>query len=809
MLFSYIKTAFRSIAKNKFYSLLNILGLAVGLIAFIFILIYLRVEGSYDQYNLKHERIFRIESSFMISGKTEDFAIVPVPMAPAMKMDIPEIEAYTRFAFAGNQLLHHKEREYYERDFYFADSSVFDVFTIPMIYGNPKSALTDPHSVVLCQSTSEKYFGKENPVGEVLLSAEGDQYKITGVFEDLPANTHMKFDGLFSIESLVAFAGENDYNSMEPGRFWNIGLYSYLLINENATIETVHEKFSIIYDKYMRDIGEQINSSFILLSTPLADTHFSGHTSSDEPKGNRNYLFIFSAIGLFILIIAAINYMNMATARSVKRAKEVGIRKVSGATKKDLVYQFLSESVVLTMISLIIACVSVYFLFPNFQHLLGKQLDDSELLNIPLLIQVFLSAMIIGLLAGSYPAFYLSSFNPAMVLKGTMSGKSGGSGKLRKLLVVIQFWIAIMMIIGTLIVSSQLKFLQNKDLGFHKENMVVMEFQDSAFRSKAHVFRDELIQHPHVLDATVSSGVPGRNGWIQVVRVEKENQMIDDAMVICIPDVRYAQTYELELLGGRFFKEEMGMDMGEACIVNETAVKVYGWGENAIGKKIIWGADLNGEGGRELKVIGVFKDYHFKSLHNKVQPMVMFLHEEFGRGLLTVKLDGKQNVATLNDIESKWHEMGAKRPFDFEYLESSMNEMYEGEKKTGVIFHIATVITLLIALIGLLGLSSFIAEQKTKEIGIRKVVGASVYSILILLYKEFFWLILIGYLLAIPLTWWVMDSWLNNSFVYTISMPWSAFILAGVSSIMVGIIAVSYHTLKAANGNMVNAVKYE
>jgi putative ABC transport system permease protein len=335
-----------------------------------------------------------------------------------------------------------------------------------------------------------------------------------------------------------------------------------------------------------------------------------------------------------------------------------------------------------------------------------------------------------------------------------------------------------------------------------------MELQDSTFRSKGPVFKEELLRHPSITGTTVSTGVPGQNGWYQVVRVEKGPEMIDDAMVICIADYDYLETYEIEMVKGRYFDEKMGTDAQNAVVVNETAVKQYEW-DDPIGKKINWGFNLSGNEGRMMKVIGVFSDYHVKSLHNKVQPMMIFIDNNRPKGLLTVKTDGKNSAAVLDFIENKWNSFGADRPFEYKFLEQSLDEMYEGEQKTGIIFHMATVITLMIALIGLLGLSSFIAEQKTKEIGIRKVVGASVSGILMLLYREFAILIMIGFILAAPLTWWALDNWLQSNFVYAINMSWAAFVTAGIASVLVGLVAISYHTLKAANGNMVEAVKGE
>ncbi|MFP4470946.1 MAG: ABC transporter permease [Bacteroidales bacterium] len=808
MFSSYLKSALRNILKNKFYAILNILGLAIGLAAFIFIFLFVRSEATFDKYHEKADRIYRIESDFNISGKHDKFAVVPVPMAPALKLEFPEVESFCRFNDLGNTHFRYGDREFYESDFYFADSTVFEIFTHKVLMGDPASCLVEPYSIVLTQSIAKKYFGDDNPIGKVIESGDGRSYQVTGIVEDLPLNSHLRFEALLSATTMAAINGEENFNSMEPGRFWNIGVYAFLLIKENSDIQNIHSNFQGFYDKYMKPVGDAINSSFQLMSTPLEQTHFSENLSADLPKGNRAYIYIFSAIAIFILLIAAINYMNMATARSVKRAREVGIRKVAGAFRKQLIGQFLSESLMLSLIGLIIAVFLVYLLLPDFNQLAGKNLPFDLFSNPGLLLTILGTTILIGLLSGSYPAFYLSSFAPVTVLKGSGGSKGKNGGALRKVLVVLQFAIAIVMIIGTLVVSNQLSFLRSKDMGFRKENMVILELQDTAFRNRANSLKKELLKNSNILSATNSTGIPGNNGWIQVVRMEKDTAMVDDAMLITVVDYDYLDTYGIELIQGRNFDRNMGTDAEEAVIVNEATVKEYGWTDNPIGKKINWGFDLDGNTGRMLKVIGVTKDFHFNSLHNKVEPIMMFL-ADFNKFYLTLHVNDENFGSTIQYIEDKWNGYGAKRPFDFRMLDDTWSEMYESEQKLGVIFTIATILTIFIALLGLLGLSSFVAEQKTKEIGIRKVMGASLGSILGLLYREFIILIFIAFVIAIPVAWWQLEIWLDRSFVYHINISATTIILSGMLAILLSSITVSLHILKAGTGNPVDAIKYE
>jgi putative ABC transport system permease protein len=808
MLKNFLISAFRNLLRNKFYTFLNILGLSIGLAAFIFILIYVRDEITYDKHNEKHERIYRIESDFTISNRHDLFAIVPVPMGPAFKLEFPEVEAFARLNEVGNALFRYGDKEYYENDFYFADSNIADVFTIKFLAGTPEKALSEPFTMVVTEKIAKKYFGDKNPVGEVIQTGSGRSYKVTAVIEDQPLNSHLRYEALLSVASLEEIVGRDNFNNMEPISFWNIGVYTFILLNENSDMKSITEKFPAFYEKYMKPIGDQINASFELRYTPLAKTHFTQGLGAELPTGNMAYVYIFTAVAFFILLLATINYMNMATARSANRAREVGMRKVVGAYRNQLVTQFLSESVIMAVIALVIALCIVFVLLPDFGQLTGKSPGFSPFTQPGVIGLVLLITLLVGIISGSYPSFYLSSFLPMTVLRGTVSKTGKKSGFLRRVLVVIQFFIAIIMIIGTIVVSSQLKFLRNTDLGFKKDNLVVMEMQDSTFRSKAETFKNELLQNQDIVSATNSTGVPGEINWIQVLRVEREDEMAEMALILAQTDYDYVQTMGMEIIRGRDFDRNMGTDKAEAVLINETGVKTLGWEDDPIGKKLQYGFDLEGDPGRTLKVIGVVKDFHFRSMHNKIEPIIFFL-SDVPRFITTVRLkEGKEKEA-LAFIEEKWNSFGAGRPFDYRYLTQIFENQYEGEQKIGVIFNIATIITIFIALLGLLGLSSFITEQRTKEIGIRKILGASVPGILKLLYREFVLLILIAFAFAVPVAWWRLDIWLNDSFIYHTSLNWIYFLLAGLIAFVVGMATISFYIVRAATSNPVDAVKWE
>jgi putative ABC transport system permease protein len=805
---NFLKSLYRNLIRNKFYSILNIVGLSVGIATALVILLYVQDELSYDKYNEKYDRIYRLEGKFIVNNKPDQFAVVPNPLGPAFKLEFPEVEDFVRFDAIGNTLIKYGDNAYYEDDFLLADSSVFKIFSYKLLKGNPEMCLTNPNTIVVSQEIAKKYFGNEDPLGKILIIADGHSLKVTGVMEDIPDNTHLKFDGLISIATAANDQGVDEYNSMRSSRFWRIGLYTYILLKENSSIEGVFDKFPAFYDKYMKELGEKYNLSFELMATPLAETHFRKGLGGERPSGNKVYLLIFSAVAAFILLIAAINYMNMATARSAGRAKEVGIRKVAGAYKSQLITQFLSESVILSLIALIIAFLLVWLVLPDFNNLADKSISLSLLKNPAIYFEILMITLFIGLLSGSYPAFFLSSFQPVRVLKGSgvKSGKKGGA--LRKILVVLQFVIAIFMIIGTIVVSQQIGFLRNKDLGFDKNNLVVMEVQDSAFLSKAKLFKDELLQSPDISAASSSTGVPGQINWIQLLKVEQENKMENITVILAQTDYDFVKTFGLEVINGRDFDKNMGTDANEAVIINETAAGKFGWGDDAIGKKIHFGFNRDGTGGRMLKVIGIVKDFNFKSLHNEIEPIIFFLRDDPGY-FLTCRISPENQKETLAFIEQKWNEFNPKSPFSYTFMANSMDEMYKADMKIGTIIKITSILIIFIALLGLLGLSSFIAEQRTKEIGVRKVLGASVGNILMLLYKEFALLIFIAFIIAVPIAWWRLDIWLNMNFIYHISLSWVSFLLAGIIAFLVGMLSISYYIVKAATNDPVVSIKYE
>jgi len=805
---SYLLSILRNISRNKFYTFLNVVGLSLGMAATIFILLYVQDELTYDKHNLKYKRIYRLESDITVNNNHQKFAVVPIPFAPALKTEFPEIEEITRIDIIGSLLMRYGDNQYYEENFLLADSTIFDVFTNRFLLGDPASGLTEPNSIVITQKIRRKYFGGENPLGKILISGSGDQYKVTGVIEDLPDNSHLKFDALVSVNSRSNEFSTEDFSTTKPSRFWKIGAFTYVLLKENTQISDIHDKFYLFYEKYMKELGDQYNLNFELMSTPLAETHFSSGLDGDLPTGSKANIYIFSAVAVFILLIAIINYMNMATARSAKRSKEIGMRKVLGAYKGQIIQQFIIESLLLAIFAILVSLLLVYLLFPEFNLVSGKTLSFGMLNNPVAIVGILVLTLFVGLISGSYPAFFLSSFLPVRVLKGATGGSGKKGGKLRKILVVLQFFIAIFMITGSIVVSRQLEFLKNKDMGFNKENLLFLELQDEEFRNKVKSFKDEILSNPAILSASNTSGIPGRMNWIQSMRVEQENKMEEQALLLALVDYDFVKTMELEIVEGRDFDKNMGTDALEAVIINETAANELGWGKNPIGKKIHFGYGRDGTGGRMLKVIGVVKDFSFKSLHNKVESIIFFI-KETPEYFLLVRINGEKRSEALDFLEQKWMEFSPKYPFNYVFIEQSFDEMYSADKNVGTLIRITTFLTIFIALLGLLGLSSFIAEQKNKEIGIRKIHGASIGNILLILYKDFAALIFIAFILAVPVAWWRLDIWLETGFVYYRPLDWSVFIIAGLLAFIIGLGTISYYIIRAASGNPIDAIKYE
>lgn len=803
---NYIQTTFRNFRKNRFYSLINILGLSFGITATAFILLYIAEELGYDRHFENHKNIFRLESDFTINNKHDKFALTSRPLGPTFKTEIPEVLSYARFLTNDNVVIRNGTKEFYEKRAFFADSTAPEMFTLEFIDGTAKNSLTEPFTMIISESVAMKYFGSPQVYGKTLGSGDGRNYKVTGVFKDLPQNTHMMFDMLMSMESLSNMVGEERFRGAQPEAFWNVGFYTFVQVANPEDIEVVKQKSVAVYDKYMKSVGDQLNATFSLMTTRLDKIHHATTLTGDFQAGNKSYLLLLGMVGVMILLLAAINYMNLATARANKRAREIGLRKVSGADRMELTRQFVTESLVLAGLALLISLVLIQVLLPFFNELANKKLSLGLAEN-PLMYGIILAiALLTGVLSGLYPAIYLSSFQPANVLKGkVIIGRQ--SGWLRKGLVTFQLIISVIMITGTIIIYSQMDYMRNADLGFDKENLLVMRVQDTAFLKKMDNFRKELEANPNIVSTATSFTVPGGGHGIQVMLVEKDGRMEEVALNNIPCDHEFADVLGLTFVEGRNFSREHKTDDTTAIIVNEAAVKALGWGDKALGKKINHDFGIDGTGGHNLKVIGVVKDFHFTSLHNKVEPMVLFI-PQFPLNALSVRLKEGSGENTVNFIKSKWESFGNNHPFDYFYLDEQFDSNYSAEAQLGKVFATFAFLSIFIALLGLVGLSSFVTAQRTKEIGIRKVLGASVEGIVGLLYRESLMLVLIACVVALPVSWYFISDWLDN-YAYHISLNWVTFMLATITAVVVCLVSVSYHTLSAANANPVKSIKYE
>ncbi|NQV18837.1 MAG: ABC transporter permease [Armatimonadetes bacterium] len=803
---NYLKIAFRNLLRNKFYTTINIIGLAIGLACTILIGLYVQNELSYDKAHEKYSRIYRLESHFTINETDDYFAATAFPLAVALKLENPEVEEYVRFLPMDNNLFEYEGKKFFEDNIYFADSTVFNVFTHKFIAGSPDEALAEPNSMVLTENFARKIFGDQNPIGETLQTGNGLLFTIKGVIDDLPDNLHLKFKALCSINTLVEVFGHDRYYSLEPNAFWNVGFYSYIMLKEGCDIQSIMDDYPQFNEKYIKPVGDQINASFQLMVQPLADVHLHSRLTYDLPTGNINYVYTFSIVAIFLLLIGCMNYMNMATARSAKRAVEVGIRKVVGARKNILQNQFLMESLLIAFLALLLAFMTVELILPLFNEIAGRHLEidiSGNLLFFGLILGI---TIIVGIVSGSYPAFYLSSFIPVKVLKGTIG--SNNKGTFRKILVLLQFSISIIMIIGTITVAQQLSFLRTKDLGFNEDNIVVLTVRDTSAVRNLDTFKEELLKNPNILKVGKSSSIPGQGYGIIVQRYETDDgTFAEKGINFFFVDNDYLDVMNMNVIKGRNFDPELQTDIEESILINEKAAEVLGWGDEAIGKRLQYGAGLDGSAVRDTKVIGVLKDFHYTSLHNEVDPVLILL-ADFPLRNISMRIRGENIFNTLDFIEEKWNAFCPSYPFDFAFLDEGLNELYTAEQNIGKVFTYFSFLCVFIACLGLFGLAAFTAEQRTKEIGIRKVMGASVSSIVIHLSKEFAKWVIIANVIAWPIAYFGLTKWLEN-FAYKVDITVLTFILSGFIALLIALFTVSFQAVKAAVANPIEALKYE
>ncbi|MBC7424241.1 MAG: ABC transporter permease [Ferruginibacter sp.] len=804
MIKNYFKTAWRNVLKNKAFSIINLLGLSIGISVCFIIMLFVQDELSYDRFNVKADRIVRVLFQANTNGgKINEAAVMP-PTAHALKNDYPEVEEATRLHVAGRPKVTYGDKKFKEGKFAQVDPNFFKVFTLHFLKGDPATALQQPNTLVITDEFAKKYFGNEDPMGKILdFNNKKTLYKVTGVIDKIPTNAHFHFDMFGSMEG---------YNDARSDSWMTSDYFTYLVLKEGSDYKKLEAKLPGMVEKYM---GPQIlkamgmslaqfrtkGNSLGFALQPLTDIHLRANSSYEmEPAGDIKYVYIFSAIAIFMLLIACINFINLSTASASKRAKEVGVRKVMGSGKFELIKQFLTESVLLTFIALLLSFGLIQLALPVFNELSGKNLHIG--ISLQPLLQLVVLGLLVGLLAGIYPAFFLSSFNPIATLKGRLSASTKTLG-LRSGLVVFQFFISISLIIGTIVIYQQMKYIQNKKLGYNKEQLLVLP-NSWALGKNEHFFKEELLKDTRVVNVTTSGYKPvgpTNNNNSMVYPEGKENQVMNTLRYDI--DEQYIPTLGIEMAAGRNFSPAFTTD-SSAVIINEAAAKAFVLAGNGVGANLIL---MQGNDFTKVNyhVIGVVKDFHFRSLHEAITPLLMVLKPEWG---LIVKTKTADVAGLLTSMKQQWQKLNAEEPFEYAFVDELYNKTYITEQKTGRILSIFTVLTILVACLGLFGLATYTAEQRTKEIGIRKVLGATVTQVTNMLSKEFLKLVLIACIIAFPIAWWGMNKWLQG-FAYRIYISWWVFIIAALAAMVLTLLTVSFQAIKAALMNPVKSLKAE
>ncbi|MDN5200159.1 ABC transporter permease [Fulvivirgaceae bacterium BMA10] len=814
---NYFKIALRNLVKHKVYSLINIFGLSVGLASCILILLHVTDEYSYDNFHEKGDRIYRMALERKYPDHSINYAIVPHSFADVMHDDFPEIEAITRVggnnANATTVFRYDDNGEmkiFEETGFLLADSNFFKVFDFPLIKGNIDEALLKPNSMVITASSAQKYFGDDDPLQKVISTDFGD-FTITGVCEDVPQNSHLKFDFIGSWNTFP-FAQNINYIAFS--------MAIYTVLHEGASPEELEAKFPQMVETYAASQIEQrlgvsfkdytaAGNGYNYFLQPLRDIHLKSHLEAEfEPNGNITYVYIFISIAVFILVIACINFMNLATSRSSERAKEVGVRKVMGSERRQLISQFLIESILISTISLILALVIIQLALPSFNNLANKELSFNLFANATIVPALLIFTLVVGLLAGSYPAFVLSGFNPVTVMKGKLISSAKGAW-LRNGLVVFQFFISIVLIAGSLLIYSQMEFIRNKSLGYNKDHVLVIQ-RPGALAESGDAFDKEVMNLPNIKKVGRASTMPGAaSAFFFGIQFQPEGSSEVLTTKGMVMDDHFAETINFEMIDGRSFSEDFEDSL--SIILNESAVKALGV-KDPIGAKLV---NTNNFGGQQqvitYTIIGIVKDFNFQSLRDEISPLVIMHPGEntpVNFGFIAVKVGPQDIEQTLAAIEDKWNQIAPEEPFKYTFFDEDLAANYRSEQNSGKIFGIFTVLAIVIACIGLFGLAAYTAQQRTKEIGVRKALGASVFNVVLLLSKEFTKLILIALVIAIPLAWYGADKWLQ-SFAYRVDINITIFIIAGLSAIIISWLTVSYHAFKAAMVNPIKSLKYE
>jgi putative ABC transport system permease protein len=805
MLKNYIKIALRNLVRHKGYSFINIFGLATGIVCCLLILVYVKDELSYDKYHDKADRIFRIVNAGVIRGNQIEMPLVSGPWGPAMVEEIPEVLKAVRIKPPDSRwVIAHEEKKYPEKGLYFVDPSFFGVFDVEMVVGDPDKALDAPYSMVITEEMAEKYFGEEDPIGKIIVGDNWMNLNITGIMKKHPPSTHMDYDFLVNFETLNKAIEPVNKQLLygDLSRQWqNFRIYTYLLLDANADPDSVETKMQALLEerlgKMLRTFGVELNPYL----QKLTDIHLKSNLEGElGPTGDESYIYIFSAVAVFILLIACINFMNLSTARSENRAKEVGIRKVVGADRTQLIKQFLGESITFAFFASIVAGIAVIFLLNPFNIIAEKNIAVSSLINVQTVFLLIGLIISVGALSGSYPAFLLSAFRPAEVLSGKKH-KGASGGLLRKVLVVVQFAISVFLIIGLSVIYSQMGYIKNRPLGYDKRNIMAIPLSDPAPRSTYESYKTALLSNSQITSVSAASTIPG--GLFGIALLRPAGRPADENLTLqfMIVDYDFIDTFGIQLHEGRDFSKEFTTDANRVLLLNEEAVKQFGF-DSGIDKR------LAGGGPDDLPVVGVLKDYYFKSLHQNIEPFAMLLGTEQGFNWVYIKATEENMSRVMQFAEQEWRRINPGHPFEYTFVDRNNDMMYQSEIKLSRLFSIFTAIAIYIACLGLFGLASFTVVQRTKEIGMRKVLGATVGGIIVILSKEYVKWVVIANVFAWPLAYYFMRRWLEE-FAYHTNPNVFVFIASGLLALIIALLTVSVQTFKAATANPVDSLRYE
>ena len=807
---NYLLVTFRNLWRNKITTFINVVCLSIGIATSILIFIFVNHELSYDNFHSDADRIYRVAVRGKFSGSEFDQAITAQPMAAALLSDYPEISNVVRLREYGDWLVTYQDKKYHEENFLFADSTFFEMFDFKMIMGDPYTALDRPRSVVMTESTARKYFGDENPVGKMIrLERDTVLTQVTGVMEDVPPNSHIHFDMVGSLHTYARPEQE----------FWlNHNFYTYILLNPGTTKEYLEPRLNNIIVKYVGPAIEEVlgitlddfssqGDFFGYHLQPLRSIHLESDLDYEfEPNGNKTLVYVFTVVAILILLVACVNFMNLATARSALRAREVGIRKLFGGQRLMIILQFLTESVWLTTLAFLVAVAMVLLVFPLFRNIIQMQVSLDFLQQWTIIPVILLFILVTGILAGSYPAFFLASFRPVRVLKGAIS-KGSRSGKLRSILVVLQLAVSVFILVGTFITFGQLRYLTQKDPGFEKENVLVIRRSD-VLRDQIESFKQELRKNPAVVDAAHCSTIPGHNFSNNVVYVEGEGVNVTRMTWQGWVSNEFAGTYGIKMKEGRFFSRDIPTDTF-AVVINERAVTTLGLEEPVIGKRL-----MQPSGPQEFEyytIIGIMEDFHFQSMRNAIAPLRLNFIPGNWEGFIPVRIAAGKKDETVKFIRDTWESFNQEYPFDYFWMDDDYNRLYQTESRISHVFVSFAVISLIIAALGLLGLISYTAVQRTREIGIRKAMCSSSYQIVMMFFRETALLVLIGTLLATPI-YFAIRSWLQN---FAFHIPFNPSIFAGlilgaaILTLILSLVSIGGIAIRASRNNPAESLRYE